>query len=340
MRKIKLGFIGLGFISQTAHLPFYFADKRVKIKAFCEHNSKLLRKISKRYNVQNIYTSHKEMLKREKLDGVILVVQRQKIANAAKDVLKRGISLLSEKPAAPNYITAKKLYNISKKNNAKYIIGYMKRHDNGIIFLKDKLKNNKLGKLVSVYYQSFLGNPYSNSNNYFKHPDRKKKNIIKKNNNKKESFLHYLNAHSHTINLIRYFVGEIKFFHKVLSNKGEGLVILKSLKGKIKIVINNKSSYSGKWIENIYLNFKNRKVLIKMPAPLIKNDSAKVFFQNYSNNKKYKMKIKNGWAFKNQAKSFVDYLISSKIKNSQCSAKSSLADIKIIEQIFNNRQTI
>ena len=336
MRKIKLGFIGLGFISQTAHLPFYYEDKRVEIKALCEHNEKVLKKISKKYNIKNTYTSHNKMLKKEKLDGVILVVQRPKIPKTAKDILSQGVSLLSAKPAAPNYKTAKKLYNISKKNNAKYIIGYMKRHDNGIIFLKDKLKNNKLGKLVSIYYQSFLGNPYSNSTNYFKHPDRKKKLLKKKYSKKKESFLNYLNVHSHTINLIRYFVGEIKFYHKVLSSMGEGLVLLKSLNNKVKIVINNQSSNSGKWIENIYLNFKNGKVLIKMPAPLIKNKSAQIFFQNYNDNKKYKSKVKNGWSFKNQAKSFVDYLISNKIKNSQCNAKNSLADIKIVEKIFNN----
>ena len=117
---------------------------------------------------------------------------------------------------------------------------------------------------------------------------------------------------------------------------GEGLVLLKSYNNKIKIVINNQSSNLGNWLENIYLNFKNGKVLIKMPAPLIKNKSAQIFFQNYNNNKKYKGKVKNGWSFKNQAKYFVDYIMSNKIKKSQCNAKDGLADIKIIEEIFNN----
>ena len=336
MKKIKLGFIGLGFVSQTAHLPFYHADKRVEIKALCEHNKKLLKKVSKKYNIRKIYSSHKQMLNNEKLDGVILVVQRPKIAKTAKDVLEKGVSLLSEKPAALNYLTAKELCNIAKKKNTKYIIGYMKRHDNGILFLKKKLIKNKFGKLISVYYQSFLGNPYSSSLNYFKHPDRKKKILKKEYKNKKESFLNFLNIHSHTINLIRHLVGEVKFYHKVLSNTGEGIVLLKSIISDVKVVLNNQSSNRGKWIENIYLNFQKGKILIKMPGPLVKNTTAQVFFDNYNNKKKYQASIRNGWSFKNQAKFFVDYLVSNKMRKSQCDGKNSLADIKIIEKIFAN----
>ena len=73
-----------------------------------------------------------------------------------------------------------------------------------------------------------------------------------------------------------------------------------------------------------------------MPAPIVKNTVAKLFFQNYNNKKKYQVNIKNGWSFKNQAKFFVDYLISNKIKKSQCDGKNSLADIKIVEKIFAN----
>ena len=56
--------------------------------------------------------------------------------------------------------------------------------------------------------------------------------------------------------------------------------------------------------------------------------------ENYKNGKIYKPGIKWGWAFRNQAKAFIDYLISSKVKKSNSHGKDSLKDIRIIESIF------
>ena len=55
------------------------------------------------------------------------------------------------------------------KNKTKYLVGHMKRYDNGILFLKKNLRKINLGKLISVYYQSFIGDSYSNPFEYFKH---------------------------------------------------------------------------------------------------------------------------------------------------------------------------
>ena len=64
MRKVRLGFIGAGFISQLAHLPTFYSDKRVKITAICDVDKNLLNKVSKKFQIEKTYTSHKEMLKK------------------------------------------------------------------------------------------------------------------------------------------------------------------------------------------------------------------------------------------------------------------------------------
>ena len=144
MKKIKLGFIGAGFISQLAHLPSFYSDPRVKIIAISDLDKDLLKKVSKKYQIQKTYISHKQMLKDEKLDGVILVTRRNENESVAKDVINAGIPLLSEKPAALSHASAKMLWNLSKKKGTKYVIGYMKRHDNGILYLKICILNEYL----------------------------------------------------------------------------------------------------------------------------------------------------------------------------------------------------
>ena len=46
MRKIKLGFIGAGFMAQIAHLPSFYEDPRVKITALSDIDEELLDKVS------------------------------------------------------------------------------------------------------------------------------------------------------------------------------------------------------------------------------------------------------------------------------------------------------
>ena len=233
MKKLKLGFIGTGLISQIAHLPSFYSDSRIKIQAISDLNKNLLKKVSKKYQVEKIYKNHKEMLKKEKLDAIILAVQRSNTEKIAEDVLKKKISLFSEKPAALSYKSAKELSKLAEKNKVKYIVGYMKQHDNGILYLKKNLNKIKLGKLKSIYYESFLGDSYSNPFEYFKHDDknyRKKNTLNKKINNKKLVFVKFLNTHCHSVNLIRYLFGELNFDHKSMSDQGEGLVFFKTKK--------------------------------------------------------------------------------------------------------------
>ena len=337
MRKVRLGFIGAGFISQLAHLPTFYSDKRVKITAICDVDKNLLNKVSKKFQIEKTYTSHKEMLKKEKLDAIIVVVNRHQNEIIAKEVLKAKIALFSEKPAALSYLSAKKLTDLARKNRTKYVVGYMKRYDNGILFLKQNLDKFGLGNLLSVYYQIFQGDSYANPFEYFQHKDRnyRKKNSLNKNfNTKKIGFLKYLNSFCHSVNLLRYFFKDIKLEYKKLSNNGEGCVFFKTKKNS-SIILNSQFSKSKRWIENINLNFEKGMVTIKMPTPLLKNSSAEILIENYEKGKILKPHIPWGWSFQNQARSFINYIITNKKSNSQSHAIDCLDDIKIIENIFN-----
>ena len=105
----------------------------------------------------------------------------------------------------------------------------MKRNDNGIIYLK-KFEETKLGKLISVYYESFLGDSYNNPFEYFKHNQKNYKKLNSLNKIlkiKKNLYLKYLNTNCHCINLLRYLFGDLKIENKKFNSSGEGLAIFK-----------------------------------------------------------------------------------------------------------------
>ena len=112
----KIAFIGAGFIAQICHLPIYSQIKEVKIVAVCDKDLILSKKVAKKFNIENVYQNHIEMLNNHKnLDAVVLVVPRHDTFNVSKDILNRGINLFTEKPMALSSKSAKKLIEISKR---------------------------------------------------------------------------------------------------------------------------------------------------------------------------------------------------------------------------------
>ena len=76
MSKIKIAVIGAGFVSQIAHLPSLSSNKSVKIVALCDVDKNLLNKVSKKYDVKSTYVSYIDMISKEKIDGIVLSVNR------------------------------------------------------------------------------------------------------------------------------------------------------------------------------------------------------------------------------------------------------------------------
>lgn len=316
---IKIGIVGLGLVAQKAHLPSFANNPNVKITAICDLDNHKLKHISKKYKIKKLYLSIDKMIKKENFDGIVIATNKEKNSEIAYKVLRAEIPLLSEKPTALNSRIACKLLQISKKKKVNYIVGYMKRFDNGVIKLKKILQKKKKEKIKSVYYENFLGDSYKN-------PILKKNKVKKKNH-----FVNYLNSYSHNINLLRYLFGDIKIKSSSLSKNGEGIIFFKSK--KTDIIFNSQYSKSNKWNETMHINFIDKKIIIKFPPPLEKNTNATINIVNFKNSKNIKVKIKNGWSFTNQANAFVELLRRKKNKT-LCNSKDATEDIKIIEKIF------
>ena len=76
--KIKVGIIGLGRIS-TLHLPAYKPENNLdaELVAVCDKNKKRAQEVAKEYNVENIYTNHKDLLANSNVDAVEILTPHQ-----------------------------------------------------------------------------------------------------------------------------------------------------------------------------------------------------------------------------------------------------------------------
>ena len=70
MEKIKIGFVGSGYMGQLAHIANYAALADVELTALAEGRTETAKAVAQRYGIKTIYSNHKEMLEKAKLDAV------------------------------------------------------------------------------------------------------------------------------------------------------------------------------------------------------------------------------------------------------------------------------
>ena len=337
MTKINVGLIGLGRVSQLAYLKNLIRIKSIKSISICDKNLNLLNQVSKKYKIKKTYLDFQKMLKKEELDVVFVIVNRFLVEKISEKILTqdKAVILFSEKPFAQTYKKASELINIARKKKKDFIVGYMKRHDPGLKYLKSNINSFQLGKILSINYYSFDGESYDPKIKYIKYNFK-----IKKKNNPK---LKYLNTQCHSLNLLKYFFGKLKIKHKNIDkNSGEGLVILKTKKN-LSISLINKFNKSTKWHEKIEILYDKGIVNIEIPPPFYENKFAKIKIKKLNKKKVFEPKLRNKeWSFKNLVHLTIQYVLSKKLNKNYllqpepCFAKNSLDELKMIENIFKN----
>jgi len=336
MKKINIGIIGLGRVSQIAYLNQLVKIGKINNIVICDNNIELLKKVSIKYKIFKTYSSYLNMLNNENLDLVFLLVNRFYSEKIAEKILndKKKIILFSEKPFALSFRNARKLSDIAKKRKKTFFVGYMKRCDDGVRLLKKRINKLNLGKITSVNYFSFDGNSFENSINYIKYK------FISRHKYKNSPIQRYLNTQSHSINLLQYLFGDLKYEYSNMSTAGEGTAIFKNKNG-IQISLTNKFNKKTLWHEKMSLFFEKGFIDVNIAAPFFKNQKTKINYQKYNNSKNFKLKNQQAnWSFTNQINLIINYTYSKKnnkkikLYPELCSAQSCLNEFKLAERIF------
>ena len=154
MSKIRLGFVGVGGMGQAAHLRNYVTNPDCEIVAIAEMRPKLRETVQRRYGIAAGYADHRELLAKEKLDGIVASQQFGLHGQLVPDLLAAGVPVLTEKPIGRSLEVAEKLVQADKAGTGRLFIGYHKRSDPATAYAKktiDALKaSGELGKLTYI----------------------------------------------------------------------------------------------------------------------------------------------------------------------------------------------
>ncbi len=202
VKKLKWGVAGCGRFTEHTFIPTMKFLRRSSIHSFFSHNLSRAKGLAEISGSSSYLDNYDEFLKSD-IDCVFIASVN---AHHYEQVIKAadaGKNILCEKPLAITSKQAEEMVEACRRNNVQLAVNFVHRLHPQVIKAKELIKNQRIGKLVSVNVSFNIDIPPSNNFRF----------------NKELSGGGALrDLGSHMIDLLRYFGGEITEINGYMDN--------------------------------------------------------------------------------------------------------------------------
>jgi len=151
MRRLKMGIVGCGAIAQIQHLPnMVRRDDLFEIHALCDLSAGLMDALGAQYGVpaeRRFLDYHR--LAQSDVDAII-VCPAGSHAPATIAAARAGKHVFVEKPMCHTAREAEEMAAAARASNVVLQVGYMKRHDPGYLYARDRVREMSDVRFVQV----------------------------------------------------------------------------------------------------------------------------------------------------------------------------------------------
>lgn len=152
--KLKVGFIGCGAHAfRNVYPTFDYAP--VDLVAVCDLSEDRAEIYRKRFGAERVYTDYKEMIKKESLDAVFVVLNFDRNGHPLypkilPDILEAGLPVWVEKPISYTAKEAETLMDLQEKNDVQILVSNKRYFYPTFDAAKKILAKEEFGEAVSI----------------------------------------------------------------------------------------------------------------------------------------------------------------------------------------------
>jgi predicted dehydrogenase len=340
---VRIGFLGTGYMGQLAHLHSFSQVESCEIVALAEVRAKLGRRVAARYHVPTVYGSHRDLLGDAALDAVIASQPYHRNIVLGREVLESGKHLFTEKPMAANSEDARALVEAAKKRDLVYAVGFMKRHDPGILLARKVITgfeaSGELGSMrmidTTCFHGDWLQNPGQPIRTEEVVPDDglapRYPSFLSEELH--DAYDHFLNIFSHTTNLLHFLRSGRDITCESAHRVGNSfLVALRS--DDVLVSLRGTPSRSHQWEEATTVHFEKGRVEVRSATPLNRQKVADVSVWREIDGtwSEQRLFAPVEWAFLRHAEAFVAAVGEGAELSTR--GEACLADVELMEEIF------
>ena len=149
VKKLKWGVAGCGRFSEHTFVPTLKFLRRSIVQSFYSHNISRAKELAEKSGAAGYFDNYDEFLKSD-IDCVFIGSVNSDHYEQVIKAADAGKNILCEKPLALDSKQAAEMIEACKQNNVLLTVNYLHRLHPHVIKAKELIKNQTIGKLVSV----------------------------------------------------------------------------------------------------------------------------------------------------------------------------------------------
>jgi len=283
--KVRIGFVGAGSMGQMAHLRNYATLDDCEVVALAEVRPETGALVAARYGIPKVYPSHREMLAKEKLDGVVASQPFDLHATMLPEIYPHVRHVFTEKPLAVTVEAGEKLAAAAAKAKCTHMVGYHKRNDPATAYACDVVSRWKSGKAmgpmkyvrITMPAGDWVANGFIgllNAGDQPSGPAMEREigdawgapKIPGLDPSVGKRYVEFVNYYIHQVNLMRHLFGES--YRVTFADKSGVLLAVESVSGVCGTIEMSPYRTTVEWEETALIAFEKGYVLLRLPAPL------------------------------------------------------------------------
>ncbi len=346
MRRLRIGYVGAGFMAQKVHLPNFSLIDDCELVALAEVRPQLGAKVAERFRIPRLYASHRELVADASIEAVAVSADYALQGEIARDALLAGKDVFMEKPMAVSLEQADRLLAAARATGARLMVGYMKRYDAGNELAKryiDRFRESgELGAVTYVRNHGFCGDWISGLDAPMDVTDEPKPLAPRQSPTwlpagEAPRYLGYLQQYTHNINLMRWFLDaedRVRVRQVDLDADGYTGIVVLDLDGSRAVLESGKVSHY-RWDEHTQVYFEHGWVKTWAPPLLLRNAPAEVEVYRAGQDQEFIRPVPTpawSWSYRREAEHFV-----SAVRDGTpflSSGEDARTDVRLFEDIY------
>ena len=346
MQKIRLGYVGCGFMAQKVHLPNFHAIPDCDLVALAEVRQELGQRVQTRFGIPKLYPDHHAMLADPEIDAIAVSAAFSVQGDIARDALLAGKDVFMEKPMAVALSQADAILAAEQASGRRLMVGYMKRHDAGNELVKTQLTqfraSGELGPITYVRNHGFCGDwicgldtPMDRSDEPMPSAPAILPAWLPK--EFEGQYLGYLQQYTHNVNLMRWFLDagdNVRVRSVDLDEDGYTGIVVFDMAGTRAVLETGRISHY-RWDEQTQIYFRHGWIQTSAPPLLLKQVPAEVEIYRAGETQSFSRPIPQpawSWSYKREAEAFIHALQTG--EPFRATVQDTRTDVRLFEEIF------
>ncbi|MHB0858083.1 MAG: Gfo/Idh/MocA family protein [Anaerolineae bacterium] len=346
MSRLKMGYVGCGFMAQRVHLPNFLSLSDCQVVALAEVRPVLREKVGARLGISRLYASHLELAADPEIQAVAVSAGQSVQGDIARDLLLAGKHVFMEKPMAVSTAQAEELLAAARTSGKKLMVAYMKRFDAGHELAKQTLddmrSSGEMGKLLFARSHAFCGDWIAGLDTPMDTTDEPMPSASPARLPAwmppayGRHYIDYLQDFTHNLNLLRWFLdaGEVRVESVSLDDDGYTGVVVMWLNG-VRTVLETGLLNHYAYDEDLTVYLADGWIKAWSPPLLHKNLPAKVEVYRGGKSHSYSYPLPTdawSWSYTREAEAFVRAVLDD--TPLLTSGDDTLHDVRAFEDIY------